>query len=139
MWRKVLLVMSVVLALQGLTWTVFGSFEPFGVYDTQMAEAFFGTSTLPPDAATAFAFALVPFGATDAAYFGLVAFVVHHGFPTRERWTWEAVSASFGLWFVVDTALSILLFEAWFNVLMVNLPCLLLFGLPLARLRAGFH
>lgn len=137
-WTRVLVVLSAVLSVQGLSWMVIGSFEPFGVYDRHMAQALFGAEALSEDAARAFAFALVPFGATDAAYFALAGAVIHHAFPRREAWAYRAVVGSFGLWFAADTVGSLLVGAA-FNVLWVNLPCVVIFGVPLWIVRSGFR
>jgi len=126
------------LAVQGLTWMVFGSFDPMGVYDHLLAEHLYGLAELPPPAAEAFAFAMIPFGATDAAYFALVGAVVRYGFPTRQPWTWWAVVGSFSLWLVADTAGSMWV-GAWFNVALVNLPCALLVLPLMTSVRRWFY
>lgn len=132
--RQLMTALCTLLCVQGLSWVVFGSFEPTGWYDGLLAQSQLGAATLPEDAARVQRFLLVLFGATDAAYFALAGFVVHHAFD--ERWAWRAVASSFGLWFTVDTAGSLWL-GATFNVLVVNLPCLALFGVGLALWRSA--
>ncbi|MBX2800000.1 MAG: hypothetical protein KTR31_20130 [Myxococcales bacterium] len=123
--RTVVLVLCGLFSAQGLSWVVLGSLEPTGFYDGLLASSQLGTEALSPDAIATMRFLLVPFGATDAAYFALAGLLAYHAF--HERWAWRAVAVSFALWFVVDTAGCAWL-GAWFNVGVVNLPCLALFG-----------
>lgn len=123
--RTLMIVLCVVFSVQGLSWVVLGSLEPTGWYDGLLATSQLGSSELSADARATMRFLLVPFGATDAAYFALAGWVVAHAF--HERWAWSAVAASFVLWFTVDTAGCAWL-GAWFNVVVVNVPCLVMFG-----------
>jgi hypothetical protein len=136
-WGRILFVLCIVFALQALSWALLGSFDPFGIYESYMASSLWGTPTLSADARRAFAFALIPFGATTFGFFVLVALVVKHAFPRRERWAYRAVLGAILSWFTIDTTLSAIA-GAWFNILIVNLPCLLLLGIPLAALRRDF-
>lgn len=136
-WGRYLSSMSILFGIQATTWVLFGSFDPLGFYDRLLAQALFEASTLPFAAATAFSFAVVPLGSTTAAFFLLVHALVRHGFPKRERWCFRAVVAALLLWFCLDSAFSVV-HGAWFNVLLVNVPCLLLLGVPLIRLRTFF-
>ncbi len=135
--RVALFALTILFCLQGLSWMVIGSFDPFGFYDGLLAQWLFGTSELPAAAEATLAFALIPFGATDAAYFALSALVIHHGFGRRERWAWNAVAGSFALWFVTDTGLC-LVHGAVFNIVVVNVPCAVFYGIPLLLIRRGF-
>lgn len=116
-------VLAGLLALQGLSWMFMGSLEPTGWYDSLLAGSQLGQDVLPADAVATMRFVLVPFGATDAAYFVLVAGIAWFG--VRETWAWAAVTGSFALWWIADTGGCIWL-GAWFNIGIVNLPCLLL-------------
>jgi hypothetical protein len=123
--RTSMLVLCAVLCLQGLSWVVMGSLEPTGWYDGLMATSQLGKPSMSAEARAAMRFLLVPFGATDAAYFALAFLLVRNAF--HELWAWQATAGSFALWFIVDTVGCAWL-GAWFNVLVVNLPCLAMFG-----------
>ena len=116
---------------------LFGSFDPFGFYTTLMAYTFWNVPTLTPEAQKTFAFAVVPLGATTTGYFVMVYFLVKYGFAQRERWTYQAVVAAVAVWFILDTSFS-LLHGAWFNVAVVNIPGIIVLGIPLLRLRRAF-
>jgi hypothetical protein len=66
----------------------------------------------------------------------LFGFVARHGLRRRERWAHISLSASLGTWFVLDSVASVMI-GATFNVLHVNLPCLLVLGIPLLLLRCS--
>lgn len=136
-WWRCLLLLSALFAVQAASWMFLGSFDPLGFYEGYMARAFWGADALPPDADLAFAFTLVPFGATTAAYFVLVFLIVHQAFPRRERWAYGTVVGATLVWFVLDTSLSIW-HGAWFNVWIVNLPCITALAIPLLGLRPYF-
>jgi hypothetical protein len=137
-WRRVLLVITAVFAVLAIGWAVLGSFDPFGFYEGYMARWLFGIEVLPDPAKRAFAFALIPAGATTAAFFVVVNMIVYHAFPRREAWAYRAVVGAVLVWFVVDSGLSAL-HGAWFNIAIANVPCLVVVGVPLVYLRAYFR
>jgi hypothetical protein len=137
-WRCWLLVASVALSLQGLTWIYWGSFDPFGIYDGMLAKSLFGSEVFTPEAKVAFAYAVSLLGATDAAFFLLFTFIVMFPFAKREKWSHAAVSSALLLWFVFDSGFSAHV-GAWFNIFLVNLPCLIVLGIPLVVTAKDFY
>jgi len=137
-WRRWLLVASAVFALQGALWAVLGSFDPFGYYTRLLAAALWNLPELPPDGQRAFEFMLVPLGATTAGYFVLVHMLVRRAFPRREPWAYWTVVGALLTWFFVDSAFS-LAHGAAFNVWLVNVPCVIVMGLPLTLMRGAFR
>ncbi len=125
-------------AVQSVSWMIIGSFDPFGFYDYWMARSLFGADKLTDEARKTFAFVLIPFGATTAGYFTLVFLVVKNAFPKRERWAYRAVVTTILIWFSLDT-LFCLFVKAYFNVLIVNIPCIVFGGIPLIALRGQFR
>lgn len=137
-WTSYLRALSLSFAAASAYWAVAGAFDPFGVYETRMARAFFGTPVLPAEAERVFSFVLAPFGATSLGYFVLQLFLVHVAFPRREPWAWWAVASAFAIWFVLDTALS-LAHGARFNVALANLPALVAMAPGLVGTWRGVH
>jgi len=136
-WRKYLMVLSVLMVLQGVSWVFIGSFEPTGWYDSWMAKSLFGKDTLPVDAQKAFAFVLVPFGATDAGFFVLLFFLVRYPFLKKEMWSYKAIVCGLLTWFVLDTGMC-LVHGFYFNVLIVNVPAFVFLAPPLLLTRGAF-
>lgn len=127
---------SVFLLLLGVFWAISGSFDPLGIWDGQFAKAFYNQELLSNGVARAKAFILVPLGATNAAYFMLQYFIVDNALRRKEKWAYNAILIGFVFWFVLDSAMSFY-HGAAFNVLLANLPCLVLMS-PLFFLRKGF-
>lgn len=127
-WQKYLKITSILFILQGLSWCVMGSFDPFGIYNSLMANSILGLSELPIAAENIFNFTLVPFGATDAAYFMLFYFIVEYPLKNKEKWAYRALLSATSFWFVVDTV-GCLFYTAYFNIFLVNIPCILILGI----------
>lgn len=136
-WQRWLLIASAVFGAMGAAWTVIGSFDPFGLYTGLLAQALWGRAQLTPEAQQMFEFMVVPLGATMAGYFVLAFMIVHHAFPRRERWAYWTVVTALAVWFVLDSTFSVL-HGAVFNVWLVNVPCIVIMGLPLVMLRRSF-
>jgi hypothetical protein len=64
-------------------------------------------------------------------------FLARAPFKRRERWARDCIAAGIGLWFVLDTAIS-LYHGVYFNALAVNVPLLVIVGLPLWFTRGEF-
>jgi len=137
-WRKWLLVACGIFALQGV-WSAFtASPDPFGLWNEYVASTFGKQDNLSSEAMKVKAFMHGPLGGTLAGYFVMAFFLVFHGFPKRMRWTYHAVAAGLLAWFLVDSA-ACCIHGAYFNVAMVNIPALLILGIPLAMLRKAFY
>lgn len=122
-WHKYLQYLSLFFAFLGLMWALIGSFDPLGIYDTWMAQTFYGQDELPPDVARATSFILAPFGATAMGYFMLQYYIVRYAFPSREKWAFNAVFGAFFAWFCLDTAMCIY-HSAYFNIILANISSL---------------
>lgn len=112
---RLLSIASIVFAVQIASWVVIGSLDPWGWYDSMLAA--------------------VLLGATSAGFFVLFHMIVRHALSRGEQWAWRALTGALCVWFVLDSGMSAWL-GAWFNIWLVNLPCLLITGVPLLRIRA---
>ena len=96
-----------------------------------------GTATMPSDVVTYHRFAHAVLGSTIASWACVLAFVAHIPFRAREPWAWWCVLASLGVWFPLDTAMS-LYFGVWPNAIF-NVVALLFIGTPLIFTRSAFR
>lgn len=135
-WVKYLKAISIFFCLLGIFWSITGTFDPLGIYDSMFAEAFWGRSTLPADALLAKRFILGPFGATSAGYFLLQYFIAKHAYANKELWGYRAILIGFFFWFVLDTSMCIY-HKAYFNILLANLTSMTLM-LPIVFTRKYF-
>lgn len=135
-WVKYLKAISLVFAAMGVMWAVLGTADPFGIYEREMARAFYDQDQLPEIVLRTSTFIFAPFGATAAGYFILQYFIAKHAFANRELWGWNAIVTAFFFWLILDTTMSAL-HGAWFNILIANLTSLLAM-LPIVFTRKYF-
>lgn len=129
-WQRWLLLASLAFALFGLLVALFPFGFPFALRNEAVAETFFqGRWTAQTTAYHAFSAG--PLGGTIAGFYVLQAFIAATAFRRRERWAWQATLWGMLVWFVIDSAVSVW-HGAVFNVYLVNLVPLVVFGLPLA-------
>jgi len=124
-WKKYLEYISLFFAGMSVFWAIVGSFDPLGIYDAMFANSFYGQEQLPTDVARAKSFLLAPLGATSAGYFLLQYFIARFAFAERQIWAYWAIVGSFLLWFILDSVMSAY-HGAYFNILIANIPCLLM-------------
>jgi len=135
-WVKYLKIISLIFTAMGLMWAVLGSFDPFGIYDTAYAQAFWGVDELPSDAKKATAFILILLGATNSGFFILQYFIAKYAYAERQLWAYNAIMAGFFFWFILDTGMC-LYYKAYFNILIANVPSLIAM-LPIVFTRKYF-
>jgi len=135
-WQRWLWFTSLAFVVFGL-WFAFAPFATvFATRNTAIAETFFA-GHWGPEQIHYHAFSAGPLGGTMAGFYVLQAFVVAIPFRRRERWAWHAIVWGTSLWFVVDSALSFW-HGAAFNVYLVNIFPMVVFGVPLAATFGSF-
>lgn len=135
-WQRWLLVASLGFAVLGILVAV----QPFGplfaMRNAAIAETFLG-GRWSPESISYHAFSSGALGGTIVGFYVLQAFIVAVPFRRRERWAWHAIVWGTVLWFLVDSAVS-LWHGAAFNVYMVNVVPIAIFGLPLVATFGAF-
>lgn len=129
-WSGWLQAAAVLFVLQSISWIALGSFDPFGFYDSQLAQALFGRGALTAEETRLFALSNVLLGATSAGFFIMVGVLARIPLRCREPWAWGCLAGGIATWFVLDSLFS-LASGAAFNVVFVNLPCLVVLALPM--------
>lgn len=104
----------------------------FASYIDGMSGAFFHGDPLSQGALDFVAFVYGPIGGTFLAHFVMLAWCVHH--RGSEAWVSTAIVTSVFLWFTIDSTMCAT-HGAWFNVLMVNVPCVLVVTAAVLRHR----
>ncbi len=133
-WVRWLLYGSVFFTAFGVVAAVAPHSGLFDVWLAQVDRVFFG-GEIPADARNLRGFMMGPLGGTIAGSYLLQAWIVAIPFKRREAWAWHAIAWSMGLWFVVDSAVSAF-HGAWFNIVLINLMPLIVFGIPLFATRS---
>jgi len=76
-----------------------------------------------------------PLGGTIAGSYLMQTFIVAVPFKRREPWAWHALLWPMLLWFCVDSIISAF-HGAYFNIYLINLVPLMIFGIPLLATRS---
>lgn len=137
-YAQFLSIVSLLFAVQAVSWVVMGSFDPFGIYDSLLSNALFGERSFTPGEKKVFAYGVGLLGATTAGFFVLFHFIARHAYARGEAWSHRALTLGLLTWFFIDSAFSLWM-NASFNVFIVNLACLLIIGVPLLMSRRLFR
>jgi hypothetical protein len=135
-WRRWILFGSVFFTLLGIVAAVAPHSGLFEIWIDGVDRTFFAGNT-SPEARAMRGFLMGPLGGTIAGSYLMQTFIVAVPFKRRERWAWHAVLWPILLWFCVDSTVSAL-HGAYFNIYLINLVPLLVFGVPLMATRAMF-
>lgn len=133
-WHRWLLLASLFFTAFGVVAAIAPHSGLFGIWISEIDRAFFAND-ISPEATAMRAFLMGPLGGTIAGSYLLQAFVVAVPFKAREPWAWHAILWSTLLWFVVDSGVSAV-HGAYFNIYLINLMPLVIFGIPLFATRS---
>ena len=127
-WQKWLLALGGVIVVFGLALAVFNQTPVFDVlFNRQVNPTFWTEAEITPQIRAFQQWAYGVLGATMAGWGVFVVFIAHEPFRRRERWAWNCLAFGIGLWFMVDTTLSIaanVIFNVAFNSLLLVLVLL---------------
>lgn len=129
-WQKWLFYTSLLFALFGIFFAVYGSNPLFRPYNQALAQLFWHTSQIPAEIAPFRAFIWGPLGGTIACCYILLAYIAWYPFRKKERWARNAIMAAFGTWIILDSAVS-LYYGVYFQFYLINAFSFLVKALPL--------
>ena len=136
-WQRWLLAVSAIVVVFGLALAFLNQTPVFDVlFNNQIDPSFWGEQDLPSEAVRFERWIYGVLGATVAGWGVFIAFIAHYPFRNRERWAWYSLAIGLLVWYVPDTALSLVYapFNAAFNTLL-----LIAVGLPLLFTRHDFR
>lgn len=115
------------------------------LFDTRLLPGFpaavnravWGAPGMPAEVVTYHRYLHAVLGATVASWAAVLAVIAHLPFRAREPWAWWCFVAALGVWFPLDTGLS-LYFGVWPNAAL-NLGSLALLATPLVFTRRAFR
>lgn len=129
-WQKWLFYSSLGFALFGITFAVYGDNPLFSPYNDGLASIFWQMSEIPANARPFKAFIYGPLGGTIACCYILLAFIAKYPFKRKEVWARNAIIAAFGIWIILDSAVSIY-YGVFFQVYVINAFSFFQKGLPI--------
>lgn len=137
-WRHWLVALAWAMVAFGLLLAFFNQTALFDwLFNHRVNRLFFAEGIPQADAKAFQRWVYGVLGAVLAGWAVCMAFIAQYGLRTKARWTWRCYAAGVGLWFLVDTAIS-LYFGMQFNAIF-NAVLLILVAVPLAAIRKNFH
>jgi len=129
-WHKWLLVVGLYLTIFGIILALIPHSFLMNLFINNHVDQIFWADGILPDAANSFqGWVYGVLGATVAGWGVMMSLIIYFPFKRGERWSWYCLVLCFGLWYVIDTSLS-LYYGVPFNALF-NTTLLLLVAIPL--------
>lgn len=135
-WQRWLLLGSLFFTAFGVVAAVASDSGLFAFWTARIDRVFFN-GAISGEARAMRSFLMGPLGGTIAGSYLMQCFIAAIPFKRREVWAWHAILWPMLLWFSVDSTISIL-HGAWFNVVLINVMPLVVFGIPLVATRSAF-
>jgi FtsH-binding integral membrane protein len=137
-WQRWLLIVTILIAVFGVVITLLSGSALFDtLFNDQVNPVFWDNGG--PDATTQdfqqWVYGVL--GAVMAGWGVFLAFVAYYPFKRREPWAWNCFVAGVGVWFVLDSYIS-LSAGNYFNQFAINVPLLVLVLVPLWFTRKDF-
>ena len=135
MWRTWLVGVGVGLTAFGVAMALASGTVLFEPLYHLIDPAFWQAGPPDPGSVSFRAWAFGAWGATIAGWGVVIALLARDAFGRPERWAWWALAVGTGLWFVLDTVISIM-HGVWFNVA-INVVVSALVAVPLVATRSA--
>ena len=129
-WQRWLFYTSLLFALFGIVFAVYGNNPLFRSYNQALAQQFWHRSQIPAEVEPFRAFIWGPLGGTIACCYILLAYIAWYPFKRKERWARNAIMAAFSIWIIFDSAVC-LYYGIYFQVYIINAFSFLVKALPL--------
>jgi hypothetical protein len=129
-WQRWLFYSSLGFAMFGIVFAVYGSNPFFLPYNNALARVFGFGKSIPFSIEPFRAFIWGQLGTTIACCYILLAFIAWYPFQRKERWARNAIMFAFGVWVVLDSAVS---FNSgvYFQIYLINGFSIFIKALPL--------
>lgn len=136
-WQKWLTWANVMALFVGLIVAFAGNTFLFDLYHGYSEDVFFGGAPFPEDALRLQSWLFGVVGGSIVGFQLLMILISEIPFKRKERWAYWAMWAGLLSWFVIDSSITVY-YGAIHNLVIINLPALLLIGLPLVMTRREF-
>jgi hypothetical protein len=130
-WQRWLFITSILFAIFGVVFAVYGDNPLFRPYTRELARIFFSSDEFPGDAERFRRLAYGSVGACIACCYILLAYIAWYPFQRKEKWAWWVTVFAFGVWAVLDGAVAIR-YGVYFQAYIINVFSVIVKALPLA-------
>jgi hypothetical protein len=129
-WQRWLFCSSLLFAIFGIVFAVYGNNQLFIPYNNALAQVFGFGKSMPSSIEPFRAFIWGPLGATIACTYILLAFIAWYPFQRKERWSRTAIIVAFGIWVALDSAVCINS-GVYFQIYLINVLSISIKALPI--------
>ncbi|OYU84681.1 MAG: hypothetical protein CFE24_05110 [Flavobacterium sp. BFFFF2] len=129
-WQKWLYYTSLLFALFGIVFALYGNNILFAPYNQMLTRVFWHTTQFPPEVAPFRAFIYGPLGGTICCCYILLAFIAKYAFKEKQKWARTAIIVAFSFWVGIDSSVC-LYFGAYPQIYMVNAFSIIVKALPI--------
>ncbi len=129
-WQRWLFYSSLLFALFGIVFAVYGNNPLFAPYNKALALIFWHASDIPLNAELFRIFIWGPLGGTIACCYIFLAFIAKYPFKRKEIWSRNAIIVAFGTWIILDSAVC-LYYGVYFQIYIINIFSLIQKALPI--------
>lgn len=136
-WQQWLTWANVMALIVGLLVAFAGNTFLFDFYHGCTEEVFFGGESFPEEAMRLQSWLFGIVGGSIVGFQLLMILISEIPFKRKERWAYRAMWGGLLSWFVIDSSVTVF-YGAIHNLVIINLPALLLIGLPLVITRKAF-
>lgn len=136
-WQKWLTWANVLVIGIGFLVAFAGNSIFFEIHNHETAKAFYNSEALDSETLLLKNWLFGIIGGTIVGFHLLMVFISENAFKNKEKWSYYALWAAMIFWFVIDSSLSIY-YGASHNVILINLPGLIMVCIPLVFTRKTF-
>ena len=129
-WQRWLFFSSILFALFGLSYSIYGNNILMISYNKMLATVFWENSEFPNNVKTFRAFIYGPLGATIACCYILLAYIAYYPFKEKQLWARNAIIFAFSIWVLIDSFVCIQ-FGVYPQVYIINVFSIIVKALPL--------
>jgi hypothetical protein len=129
-WQQWLFYSSILFALFGIVFAIYGDNPLFRPYNQALAQIFWQQTDIPPDIKPFRAFIWAPLGGTIACCYILLAYIARYPFKNKETWARNCILVAFSTWVALDSGVC-LYYHVYFQIYLINAFSILVKALPL--------
>lgn len=118
-WQKWLFYSSLLFALFGIVFAIYGTNPLFAPYNNALASIFWHVSEIPSEVEPFRAFIWGPLGGTIACCYIFLAYIAWGPFKRKETWARNAILIAFGTWIILDSAICVY-YGVYFQIYIIN-------------------
>jgi len=129
-WQQWLFYTSLLFALCGIGFALWGNNFLFLPYNQMIAKVFWHRNQFPPETEQFRAFIYGPLGGTIACCYILLAFIARYPFKEKQTWARNAILTGFSVWVVIDSSICVY-YGVYPQIYLVNAFSIIIKALPI--------